>query len=127
MMWMDPNQPGLVDVADTVRNVFERFGVRAVRSDDIEHEGVITDRILNEIRTAEFLFADLTGVRPNVYYEVGYAHPLKRRVILLRKSGTELHFDLSGYNCPEYVNLHDLRAKLTKRLESMTNKTPTAE
>lgn len=122
MMWMDPSQPELNDVADTVRTVFKSFGVRAVRADDIEHESLVTERILNEIKSAEFLFADLTGMRPNVYYEVGYAHALNKRVILFRKSGTSLHFDLAGYNCPDYQNLRDLREKLIRRLEHLTNK-----
>ena len=124
MMWMDSQHPELTDVADTVRSVFRSFGVRAIRADDIEHEGLITERVLNEIRTAEFLFADLTGMRPNVYYEIGYAHALGKRVILFRKSGTGLHFDLAGYNCPEYESLRDLREKLTKRLVSLTNRNP---
>jgi len=124
MMWMDTRHPELTDVADAVRSVFRSFGVRAVRADDIEHEGLITERVLNEIRTSEFLFADLTGMRPNVYYEIGYAHALAKRVILFRKSGTGLHFDLAGYNCPEYENLRDLREKLTKRLVSLTNRNP---
>lgn len=122
MMWMDPKQADLVDVVDTVRSIFLQFDIKAIRADDIEHEGQITDRVLNEIRTSEFLFADLSGTRPNVYYEVGFAHALGKRVILFRKSGTPIHFDLAGYNCPEYENLHDLKEKLTRRLVSLTNK-----
>lgn len=126
MMWMDPAHPELTDVADCVRSVFKTFGVRAVRADDIEHEGLITERVINEIRTSEFLFADLTGMRPNVYYEIGYAHALGKRVILFRKAGTGVHFDLAGYNCPEYENLRDLRNKLSKRLVEITNRNPAA-
>ncbi|MBN3754482.1 hypothetical protein G3N95_16150 [Paraburkholderia sp. Tr-20389] len=124
MMWMDPSNPELTDTVETVRNIFQQFEVRALRADDIEHEGLISERVLNEIRTSEFLFADLTGARPNVYYEVGYAHALGKRVILFRKSGTGIHFDLSGYNCPEYVNQTDLRKKLTNRLIELTNRKP---
>lgn len=124
MMWMDPSNPELADTVETVRSVFRQFEIRAVRADDIEHEGLISERVLNEIKTSEFLFADLTGTRPNVYYEVGYAHALAKRVILFRKSGTGIHFDLSGYNCPEYINQSDLRTKLTKRLVELTNRTP---
>lgn len=125
MMWMDHKHPELTDVADAVRSVFRSFGIRAIRADNIEHEGVISERVLNEIRTSEFLFADLSGTRPNVYYEVGFAHALDKRVLLFRKAGTEIHFDLAAYNCPEYENLRDLKDKLTKRLVSVTNRNPT--
>lgn len=124
MMWMDPKRTELDDVTDTVRETFRSFGIRAVRADDIEHEGLITERVINEIRKAEFLFADLTGTRPNVYYEVGFAHALGKRVILFRKNDTDVHFDLAGYNCPGYTNLRDLRERLTKRLISLTNRNP---
>lgn len=127
MMWMDPKYPELTDVLDAVKSVFKSFSIRATRADDIEHEGQITERILHEIRASEFLFADLTGMRPNVYYETGYAHALGKRVILFRKSGTNIHFDLAGYNCPEYENLRDLKEKLTRRLVNITNKEPRAE
>lgn len=124
MMWMDPERTELDDVVDSVRDVFRKFGINALRADDIEHEGRITDRILNEIRASEFLFADLSGERQNVYYEVGYAHALGKRVILFRRSGTGIHFDLAGYNCPEYENIRDLRKKLEKRLQALTGKNP---
>ena len=122
MMAIDDSKPELEDVKNGIKDVCEDFGIHAITADEIEHEDAITDRILEEIAAREFLIADLTHERPNVYYEIGYAHAQTRRVILFRKAGTPLHFDLAHRQCPEYDNTTDLKRRLRKRLESITNK-----
>ena len=127
MMAIDNSKPELEDVKNGIKDVFKEFGIQAITADEIEHDGAITDRILDEIDASEFLIADLTHERPNVYYEIGHAHARSKRVILFRKNGTTLHFDVAHRNCPEYENTTDLKARLLKRLEAITNKRgPTA-
>jgi hypothetical protein len=129
---IEPNQAFIImgmdrkfdDARNVIKDVFHKFGIDARRADDIEHEQRITDKIIEQIKTCEFLFADLTSERPNVYYEVGYAHALGRRVILFCEKGARRHFDLADYNCREYEDLEQLKAMLVKRLEAITGKNP---
>lgn len=122
MMAIDKNQPDLEDIKNAFKDVCREFGITAMTADEIEHESGVTDRILEEIETNEFLIADLTGERPNVYYEIGHAHALNKRVHLFRKTGTKLHFDVAHRKCPEYVNTTDLKEQLRKRMVTLTNK-----
>lgn len=119
LMAMDPSIYELEDVYNTIKDVCGSFGINAYRADEIEHQDRITDLILSEIKSCKFLIADLSYERPNVYYEIGYAHALDKRPILYRKAGTRLHFDLSVHNVPEYKNVTELRELLNKRFEAI--------
>jgi hypothetical protein len=124
LMWMDPDNDDLEDVLNAYRETCKTYGIRAVRADEIEHQDVITQVVLDWLRSAEFLIGDLSGERPNVYYEIGYAHAIGKRPILYRKKGTRLHFDLSVHNVPEYRNESHLRKLVGQRLEAMTGRIP---
>jgi hypothetical protein len=119
LMAMNPEHKELVDVYMAAKDVFKQFEVDAMRVDEIESPETITRSILREIRTREHLFADLTHERPNVYYEIGYAHALGKNPILFCRDGTKVHFDLSVHKVTFYENLTDLRAKLARRLEAI--------
>lgn len=119
IMAIDPNEPELEDINNTIKDVCLQFGIEAYRVDEIQHQERITDVILNEIRSCQFIIADLTFERPNVYYEIGYAHAIGKRPILFRKHGVKLHFDLSVHNVPEYKNVTSLRKLLIKRFKAL--------
>lgn len=119
IMPIDPSKPELDDVRNVIKEVCKKFGIKAVRADDIQHQERITDVVLQQIRESEHLIADLSYERPNVYYEIGYAHAIGKRPILYRKQGMSLHFDLSVHNVPEFKNLSELRLMLEERLEAI--------
>lgn len=124
LMAIDRSKPELEDVYQAIKDVCKQFDISAYRADEIEHQDRITDLILSEIASCEFLIADLSYERPNVYYEVGYAHALGKRPILYRRKSTALHFDLSVHNVPEYKNITDLKKKLWKRFEAISGSSP---
>ncbi len=127
LMAIDPSNAELEDVYKTIKDVCREFGINAYRADDIEHQKSITERVLSEIKTCEYLIADLSLERPNVYYEVGHAHALDLHPVLYRKAGTRLHFDLSVHNVPEYKNATELRKLLRRRLGAITGRSPPTE
>src|SRR5689334_3303214 len=61
-------------VFDVYRQECTRLGLHAVRADSVPHSGFILKFIVEMIEKAEFLICDLSMERPNVYYELGYAH-----------------------------------------------------
>lgn len=119
VMAMDPKRPELTDVHMAIKEVCRDYAIEAVRADDIQHDEKITDLILERIRVSEHIIADLTGERPNVYYEVGHAHAIGKHPILVRRQRTRLHFDLAAHNVREYRNVTELREILVKRFEAL--------
>lgn len=122
-MPIDDDNPQLVDVLDSIKEAAKRCGIHAERIDEPESNERITDRILESIRKAEFVIADLTDSRPNVFYEAGYAQGLGKIPIYIAKAGTRLEFDLKDYPVIFYDNMKYLKDKLEKRLRSLSEKT----
>ena len=56
-------------------------GMKVVRVDRVEHNGVVTDLILGSLRAAQLTVADVTLQRSGVYFEAGFALGLPRTVI----------------------------------------------
>ena len=75
------------------------------------------DRIIDLIRAAPFVIADLSDDNRGVYYEAGYARGLGRDVIyLVREGGAKPHFDVSGVNHVRWSAHDDLRRRLENRI-----------
>ena len=80
-MSMRQEDPRLDDVLDAIKDAAGRCGIRAERIDEPESNERITDRILESIRKAEYVVADLSDARPNVFYEAGYAQGIGKTQI----------------------------------------------
>lgn len=73
----------------------KKAGITPVRADtDIFGTGKIIDQIWLGINNARVLVAELTGRNPNVLYELGLAHALKKPVVLVSSNEGDVPFDV---------------------------------
>ncbi len=97
----------------------ERHQLAIERVNEIAHTGSITEVILAAINRSRFVIADLTGERPNCYYELGYAHARAKPAIILAREGTPRHFDISTYKWNYWTDYRDLKHTLDRELASL--------
>jgi len=120
IMPMTEGRADFDDVHDAIKGAAERCGVQAERVDEPHSTARITDRILESIQRAEYVIADLTEAKPNVYFEAGYAHALQKTPIYIARAGTALEFDLKDYPVIFFRGLRELKNALEKRLRGIT-------
>lgn len=104
-----PDIDGKVIPFDTVykyiikKVVEDRLDLKCIRSDEIAEAGLIHRDMLEHIIFDDVVIVDITTLNPNVFYELGVRHAIKRSVtVLIRKKGTEIPFNIKGLRIIEY-------------------------
>lgn len=64
------------------------------RLDTIATAGNITEKLYEAIDLADLIICDITDVNPNVMYELGYAHAVRKPVILISHRQESMPFDV---------------------------------
>ena len=76
-----------------IHGIAKSEGYECTRGDTIYGHNVVED-IWEGILAASVVIADTTGRNANVFYEIGMAHTLGKRVILLAQDADDIPFDL---------------------------------
>ncbi len=118
-MPMDEDDHDLVDVLDAIKEAAQRCEIQAERIDEPDSNDRITDRIIDSIEKAEFVIADLTKQKPNVFWEAGYAHASGKTPIYIARHGAKLDFDVKDYPVIFFKNMKQLKDSLEKRLRGL--------
>jgi hypothetical protein len=71
------------------------LGLTAVRGDQLAEPGQITPQVVDHVLGARAAVADLTGLNPNVFYELAIRHTARLPVALIAERGCELPFDIA--------------------------------
>ena len=108
---------------EAVKPTIEACGLKPIRVNEEHFRGKITDRILDNIRKARLIIADLTEDSPNCYFEVGVALALRKAVIWQRLAAPaydrQIPFDVKDYPHILYTTVADLRKRLKERIEGL--------
>lgn len=102
-----------------IHETVKSLNLNCKKVDEMEYVGGILEQIYDSIQNSQIIIAEVSDPNPNVYYEVGYAHALNKKVILITKDVSSAPFDIQSFNHLVYKNIRDLRKKLRKRLEAL--------
>src|SRR4051794_27416670 len=100
------------------------FGYRVKRADEDADPGMVGDRVIADILNAELVIADLTGLNPNAFYELGIRHATEKPTIHMAKSGTVLPFDNVSHrttfvDLSDWHNIVAARSRLAESVRSI--------
>ena len=96
-----------------IRSVLEGAGYDVERADTSLHQRAIMENVIRGLQEADLVLADLTGRNPNVFYELGIAHALKKPVVMIAQSSQDIPFDVTAY----HVHIYPLELQRPARLK----------
>ncbi|WP_420129300.1 hypothetical protein [Longimicrobium sp.] len=100
-----------------IKAACQEAGADCERVDEQQFDEGVLERIYNQIAKADIIIAELTGRNANVFYELGYAHALQRRPILIAQQAEEIPFDVKHYPIITYGgNIAQLKRQLKERV-----------
>lgn len=116
----EPIATELANAFDSFRAACDVYKYKCERVDETNtRDTSIVAEIVRKIGESAFVIADLTELKQNVFFELGFARGLGKRVITTAKEGTELPFDVKDIPVTFWksINPKGLREKLVERIQ----------
>lgn len=87
---------------EMVRQAVLEAGATPFRVDEVIGDGSVIEELYKAIESSAAIICDISKSNPNVMYELGYAHALKKPVILISKNLESIPFDVHGVRLLRY-------------------------
>lgn len=111
---------GLID--NVLEPVCNELNMVAIPAHKIDKLGSITNQVVQSVLDSKMVIANLTGLNPNVMYELAIRHAIKKPVVCIAEHGTKLPFDITTertiFYSDDMYGATRLRSELKDKLQA---------
>lgn len=116
VFFLTPFHPRYRNVFNVVKNACSEIGLKCYRGDEEHVTSDLMKHIIKQIVSSRLVIAHLDGRNPNVFYELGIAHAIGKKVILLSGNIEEVPFDIRGFMMVIYENEKELDTSIKQAI-----------
>jgi hypothetical protein len=86
-----------------IKKMGEELGLTIRRADEIYSPRHFIENVWDGICAAQLILADCTEKNPNVFYEIGMAHTVGKKVVLITRSDKDIPSDIKHFDYIPYI------------------------
>jgi hypothetical protein len=100
-----------------IKGAVERLGLSIRRADELYSPEPFMVKVWQGICAAQLVLADCTEKNANVFYEIGIAHTVGKKVVLITRSEKDIPSDIKHFDYMAYAYTSEGVEALVKKLE----------
>lgn len=105
------------ELYEVCKDICKNNNMNLFRGDEKYLSNDIFSQIIRYIVKANIIIANVDSKNPNVFYELGIAHTLGKRIILISNRKDKIPFDIQQYRILFYENFDTLKEMLPQYIE----------
>ncbi|MDH4318619.1 MAG: hypothetical protein OEV64_09540 [Desulfobulbaceae bacterium] len=119
IMALNLKDPTQEKTRDFIVEALQEVGLRAEMTNGWSEMEMVSQSVLEQVKAAHLIIADLTNNKPQVYYNAGYGQALGKIVVYIAKKGSKIKIDLPDSDIIYYSNPPHLKAQFKKKINAL--------